>query len=181
MLFVVAAEAEPQPATGRVIGIDWDVKETVTTTSDAHDLPHVQHGRTAAQKLAQYQRMSARRKPAEATPGSNGYKTAKRQVAKQHKKVARLRQDTVCKRGRPQFSCRGRTGCQLPDFLRSAPGFSLGVKRMLWLRRGVSRCRAALCRGRCCPHDGSAGVFRLGRVRLIGSGLSVVVSPCSEP
>ncbi|QIY76425.1 RNA-guided endonuclease InsQ/TnpB family protein [Streptomyces sp. RLB1-33] len=92
--FVVAAEVEPLPATGRVIGIDWGVKETATTTSDAHDLPHAQHGKTAAQKLARYQRMSARRKPAEGKPGSNGYKTAKRQVAKLHKKVARQRQDS---------------------------------------------------------------------------------------
>ncbi|MFD5736745.1 RNA-guided endonuclease InsQ/TnpB family protein, partial [Streptomyces sioyaensis] len=35
--FVVAAGAEPLPSTGRVIGIDWGVKETATTTSDDHD------------------------------------------------------------------------------------------------------------------------------------------------
>ncbi|GAA3597180.1 hypothetical protein GCM10022295_92280 [Streptomyces osmaniensis] len=57
--FVVPAMTEQLPATGRVIGIDWGVKETATTTSDAHDLPHPQHGRTAAQKLARYQRMMA--------------------------------------------------------------------------------------------------------------------------
>lgn len=37
--FVVPAHAEPLPRTGRVLGIDWGVKETATTTSDAHDLP----------------------------------------------------------------------------------------------------------------------------------------------
>ena len=49
--FVVPAEVEPLPETGRVIGIDWGVKETATTTSDAHDLPHAAarqegHGRS---------------------------------------------------------------------------------------------------------------------------------------
>jgi putative transposase len=38
--FVVPAQLEPLPMTGAVIGIDWGVKETATTTSDAHDLPH---------------------------------------------------------------------------------------------------------------------------------------------
>ncbi|MFI5616271.1 RNA-guided endonuclease InsQ/TnpB family protein, partial [Streptomyces sp. NPDC051567] len=70
--FVVAATTEVLPVTGRVIGIDWGVKETATTTSDAHDLPHPQHGKNAAQRLARYQR----------------------QTAKLHKKVARRRQDT---------------------------------------------------------------------------------------
>jgi putative transposase len=91
--FVVQAVAEPLPATGRAIGVDWGVKEIATTTSDAHDLPHPGHGRTAAEKLARYQRMTARRKPAKGQPGSKGYKTAKRQVAKAYKKVARQRQD----------------------------------------------------------------------------------------
>lgn len=92
--FVVAAQAEPLPVTGRVIGVDWGVMETATTTSDEHDLPHAQHGKTAAQKLARYQRMMARRKPTEGKPGSKGYQEAKRQTAKLHKKIARQRQDT---------------------------------------------------------------------------------------
>ncbi|MEV0374626.1 transposase [Streptomyces sp. NPDC050636] len=92
--FVVPAEVERFPETGRVIGIDWGVKETATTTSDAHDLPHAQHGKTAAQKLARYQRMMARRKPKRGQAGSKGYHEAKRQTAKLHKKVARKRQDT---------------------------------------------------------------------------------------
>ncbi|MFE6690395.1 RNA-guided endonuclease InsQ/TnpB family protein [Streptomyces sp. NPDC057743] len=92
--FVTAAVTEELPTTGRVIGIDWGVTETATTTSDAHDLPHAQHGRTAAQKLARYQRMMARRKPKKGQPGSKGYREAKRQTAKLHKKVARQRQDT---------------------------------------------------------------------------------------
>ncbi|MBJ7906225.1 transposase [Streptomyces sp. DSM 110735] len=95
--FVVAAEAQPLPATGRVLGVDWGVKETATTTSDAHDLPHAQHGKTAAQKLAHYQRMMGRRKPARGQATSRGYRQARKQTAKLHKKVARQRQDTARK------------------------------------------------------------------------------------
>ncbi|MFF2790468.1 RNA-guided endonuclease InsQ/TnpB family protein [Streptomyces sp. NPDC058049] len=92
--FVVPAEVEPLAETGAVIGIDWGVKETATTTSDPHDLPHSEHGKKAAAGLARYQRMMARRKPKKGKPGSKGYERAKRRVAKLHKKVARQRQDT---------------------------------------------------------------------------------------
>ncbi|KUO08125.1 transposase [Streptomyces sp. DSM 15324] len=95
--FVVATQVQPLPATGRVLGVDWGVKETATTTSDAHDLPHPQHGKTAAQKLARYQRMMARRKPSPGQAASNGYRQAQAQTAKLHKKVARQRQDTARK------------------------------------------------------------------------------------
>ncbi|MFE9938576.1 RNA-guided endonuclease InsQ/TnpB family protein [Streptomyces hirsutus] len=95
--FVVATEAQPLPATGRVLGVDWGVRQTATTTSDAHDLSHPQHGKTAAQKLARYQRMMARRKPARGQAASKGYREAQRQTAKLHKKVARQRQDTARK------------------------------------------------------------------------------------
>ncbi|MEU4085170.1 RNA-guided endonuclease InsQ/TnpB family protein [Streptomyces aureus] len=92
--FVVETAIEPLPETGRVIGIDWGVKETATTTSDSHDLPHPQHGKTAAAKLARYQKQMARRKPARGKAASKGYRTASRAAAKVHKKVARQRQDT---------------------------------------------------------------------------------------
>ncbi|MGH3309056.1 MAG: RNA-guided endonuclease InsQ/TnpB family protein [Streptomyces sp.] len=92
--FVVATTTEALPATGEDIGIDWGVKETATTTSHAHDLPHAQHGKNAAQRLARYQRMMARRKPQRGQPGSRGYREAKRQTAKLHKKTARQREDT---------------------------------------------------------------------------------------
>ncbi|MGW9596859.1 RNA-guided endonuclease InsQ/TnpB family protein [Streptomyces chartreusis] len=92
--FVVPAVTEALPETGRVIGIDWGVKETATTTSDAHDLPHPQHGKTAAQKLARYQRMMARRKPKKGQAASKGYREAKRQTARLHRKVAAQRTDT---------------------------------------------------------------------------------------
>ncbi|MCP3755378.1 transposase [Streptomyces sp. TBY4] len=92
--FVVPAEVEPLPETGAVIGVDWGVRETATTTSDDHDLPHAEHGKKAAAGLARYQRMMARRQPAKGKPGSKGYQAARRHVAKLHRKVARQRQDT---------------------------------------------------------------------------------------
>ncbi|WP_228538907.1 transposase [Nocardia sp. XZ_19_385] len=95
--FVIPAQAESLPPTGRSIGIDWGVTTIATTTSDAHDLPHPQHGRRAAAKLAHYQKLMARRRPQKGQPGSRGYKKAKRQTAKLHKKIARQRQDTARK------------------------------------------------------------------------------------
>ncbi|RVX44597.1 putative transposase [Nonomuraea polychroma] len=92
--FVVPAQAEPLPATGQAIGIDWGVTEVATTTSDDHDLPHAEYGKQAAKKLARYDRMMARRKPAPGQPGSKGYRTAKKLRAKQYKKIARQRQDS---------------------------------------------------------------------------------------
>ncbi|WP_330301060.1 RNA-guided endonuclease InsQ/TnpB family protein [Streptomyces sp. NBC_00503] len=92
--FVVPAEVQPLPETGAVIGIDWGVRETATTTSDAHDLRYPAHGKKAAAGLARYQRMMARRKPAKGKSGSRGYREAKKLTAKLHKKVARQRQDT---------------------------------------------------------------------------------------
>jgi putative transposase len=95
--FVVPAVTEALPETGAVIGIDWGVKETATTTSDEHDLPHPQHGKNAAQRLAHYQRMMSRRRPPKGRAASKGYRTAQAQAAKLHKKVARQRQDAARK------------------------------------------------------------------------------------
>lgn len=95
--FVIPAQAEQLPATGRVIGIDWGVAEIATTTSPDHNLPHPQHGKRSAERLARSQRMMARRRPAKGTPASKGYRKAKRQTAKAHKKAARQRQDTARK------------------------------------------------------------------------------------
>ncbi|MET8133141.1 transposase [Streptomyces sp. NPDC005251] len=91
--FVVPAEARPLPAAGRVIGIDWGVRETATTTSDAHDLPHPEHGRKAKAKLARYDRMAARRRPEKGQAASRGYRDAVRLRAKTYRKIARQRQD----------------------------------------------------------------------------------------
>jgi len=95
--FVVPTTTEALPPTGRVIGIDWGVKETATTTSDGHDLPHAQHGRTAAARLAHHQKQMARRRAPKGKAQSKGYRRAQAQAAKVHKKVARQRQDTARK------------------------------------------------------------------------------------
>ncbi|MEU8686665.1 transposase [Streptomyces sp. NPDC048611] len=91
--FVAPAAVEPLAVTGRVLGVDWGVKETATTTEDAYDLPHAEHGRNAAQRLARYQRMMARRRRPKGQPASGGYRAAQAQAAKLNKKVARQRQD----------------------------------------------------------------------------------------
>lgn len=95
--FVVATETKPLPATGAVLGIDWGVKETATTTSDAHDLPHPQHGRKAQTKLSRYDRMVARRKPKKGQASSKGHREAKKWRAKTYAKIARQRQDAARK------------------------------------------------------------------------------------
>ncbi|WP_345124454.1 transposase, partial [Streptomyces chiangmaiensis] len=92
--FVAPAQSEPLAPTRRVLGVDWGVKETATTTDDAYDLPHAEHGRKAAQRLAKYQRMMARRRRPKTQPASKGYRKAQAQAAKLHKKIARQREDT---------------------------------------------------------------------------------------
>lgn len=92
--FVVATGLQPLPETGNAIGIDWGVRETATTTSDGHDLPHPQFGKTAGQRLAHYQRMMARRRTPKNQPDTAGYRKARRAAAKASKKIARQRQDT---------------------------------------------------------------------------------------
>ncbi|WP_306186863.1 transposase [Streptomyces sp. MK5] len=92
--FVVPAQVQSLPKTGRVLGVDWGVKESATTTSDAHDLPHAEHGRKAKETLTRYDRMMARRKPKKGRPASKGYREARRLQAKAYKKVARQREDT---------------------------------------------------------------------------------------
>ncbi|MFE1557197.1 RNA-guided endonuclease InsQ/TnpB family protein [Streptomyces sp. NPDC058734] len=92
--FVAAAKTVELPETGRVIGVDWGVKEIATTTSDAHDLPHAQYGKQAAGRLARYQRMMARRRTPKNRPDTAGYRKARHQAAKVSKKIARQRQDT---------------------------------------------------------------------------------------
>lgn len=95
--FVVPAEVQPLPRTGRVLGVDRGVKETATTTSDAHDLPHAEHGKKVQKKLTRYDRMMARRRPKKGQPASKGYREAKKLRAKAYKKAARQRADTARK------------------------------------------------------------------------------------
>jgi putative transposase len=91
--FVVRAEVQPLPESGRVLGVDWGVKQTATTTSHAHDLPHAQHGRKGQAGLARYDRMMARRRPKKGRAASKGYREAKKWRAKAYAKIARQRQD----------------------------------------------------------------------------------------
>ncbi|MGI5144501.1 RNA-guided endonuclease InsQ/TnpB family protein [Streptomyces sp. CA-106110] len=92
--FVAPAQVEPLVETGHVLGVDWGVKETATTTDDAYDLPHAEHGKRSAQRLAKYQRMMARRRRPKGQRASTGYRKAQAQAAKLHRKVARQREDT---------------------------------------------------------------------------------------
>ncbi|MGW2044338.1 RNA-guided endonuclease InsQ/TnpB family protein [Streptomyces sp. NPDC001858] len=92
--FVVPAQVQPLSETGRVIGVDWGVREIATTTSDAHDLPHAQHGKKAQARLSKYDRMTARRRPKKGQAGTKGYREAKKWRAKTYAKIARQRQDT---------------------------------------------------------------------------------------
>ncbi|MFJ7768998.1 RNA-guided endonuclease InsQ/TnpB family protein [Streptomyces sp. NPDC097107] len=92
--FVAPAQLQLLPETGRVLGVDWGVRETATTTSDVHDLPHAGHGGKARVRPARYDRMMARRKPKKGQSGSKGYREARGLRAKAHKKVARQRTDT---------------------------------------------------------------------------------------
>nr|WP_175647865.1 RNA-guided endonuclease TnpB family protein [Streptomyces cyaneochromogenes] len=92
--FVAPTHVQPLPETGRVLGVDWGVKETATTTSDAHDLVHAQHGKKAHARLTRYDRMMARRKPKKGQAASEGYREAKKLRAKTYQKIARQRQDT---------------------------------------------------------------------------------------
>ena len=91
--FVVEIDKpEPLPETGKSIGIDWGVSRVATTTDPAYDLPHAEHGQKAASDLARLQRQMSRRQPKPGQSSSRGYKEAKLQVAKLHKKIARRRQ-----------------------------------------------------------------------------------------
>jgi putative transposase len=112
--FVVPAQVEPLSETGRVLGVDWGVKETATTTDGAYDLPHGEHGKRAAQRLARYQRMMARRRCPKGQPASAGYRKAQAQAAKLHKKIARQREDTGRKWAKSVM--RGHDGVAVEDF-----------------------------------------------------------------
>lgn len=95
--FVVEREPEKFPEADSAIGIDWGVRVVATTTAPLFDLPHAEHGRKAAKRLAHYQRQMFRRMPAKDQPGSKRHERAKQTVAKAHRKVVWQRQDTARK------------------------------------------------------------------------------------
>ncbi|MET8254071.1 transposase [Micromonospora sp. NPDC005197] len=87
--FVVRREAAAAPEASGVIGVDWGVKTTATTTDARFDLPHLGHRRRCAAELAKAQRKMSRRRRSGGHGQSNGYRRAKRAAAKLHKKAAR--------------------------------------------------------------------------------------------
>lgn len=97
--FVVQAETEHLPPTPQAdpIGVDWGVSRVAVTTDPAYDLPYAGHRKNAQPRLNRYQRMMARRRPKPGRPASKGYRQAKTQAARAHRKVADQRADTARK------------------------------------------------------------------------------------
>lgn len=156
--FVVPAQIQPLPRTGRALGVDWGVKETATTTSDAHDLPHAEHGGKARAKLTRYDRMMARRKPKKGEPGSKGYRAAKKLRAKAHKKVARgcpprtwgVRE--IGQRACPNTAAGGPVRCPHAVVECCRGALSWGVDRRVSTARSAARSRRGR-RGRRAPRS----------------------------
>jgi putative transposase len=92
--FVVRREREPEPEAGGAIGIDWGVSTTATTTDPAYDLPYQGYRRRCAAELARAQRKMSRRRRTRGQAPSAGYRRARRQAAKLHKKTARQNSHT---------------------------------------------------------------------------------------
>ncbi len=90
--FVVEVNDVALPEVDANIGIDWGVATIATTTNPEHDFESPQYAKASATKLAKYQRRMARRKPKPGQKVSNGYRAAKKDAAKLHKKIARQRQ-----------------------------------------------------------------------------------------
>jgi putative transposase len=87
--FVVRRAVEPAPDAAGAIGIDWGVTTTATATDPAYDLPFHGHRRRCAAELARAQRkMSRRRRPRGHAP-SSGYRQARREAARLHKRAQR--------------------------------------------------------------------------------------------
>lgn len=87
--FVVRRPVEPVGPVEGGIGIDWGVTTTATTTDPPYDLPYGGHRRRCAAELATAQRkMSRRRRPRGHAP-STGYRQARREAARLHKRAQR--------------------------------------------------------------------------------------------
>jgi putative transposase len=69
------------------------VTETATTTEPGYDLPHAEHGKRAASRLAHHPRHMARRKPRSGQEASVGYRRAGANAAKTYQVVDRRRDD----------------------------------------------------------------------------------------
>ncbi len=93
--FVVRRAIAPLPATTGSIGIDWGVTVTATTTDALYDLAFPGHRRSSAAALAKAQRRMGRRRSPQGQPASKGYKRAKLEAAKLHRKGARQAKHTA--------------------------------------------------------------------------------------
>jgi putative transposase len=87
--FVVTRDVEHAPEADGSIGIDWGVKTTATTTDPAYDLPYLGHRKRCAAEVAKAQRKMARRHRSRGHAQSGGYRRARRDAARLHKKAAR--------------------------------------------------------------------------------------------
>ena len=86
--FVVRRDVEPSPDTDGAVGFDWGVTTTATASDERYDLPYGGHRKRCAAELAKAQRKMARRHKRGKAP-SNGYRRARHDAAKLHKKAAR--------------------------------------------------------------------------------------------
>jgi putative transposase len=87
--FIVQRDTVPAPQADAMIGIDWGVSVTATTTDPAYDLPYGGHRKRCAARLAKAQRRMARRRRQRGQPPSGGYRQARREAARLQKKAAR--------------------------------------------------------------------------------------------
>jgi len=93
--FVVRVDEQPLPESNGAVGIDWGVSVIATASDSEYDFESPQFAKASADQLAKYQQRMARRKPKPGHTASNSYKSAKKQTARLHKKVARQRQHTA--------------------------------------------------------------------------------------
>lgn len=86
---VVRRDVEPASEVDGSIGVDWGVTTTATTTDPVFDLPYGGHRRRCAAEMAKTQRKMARRKRPRGAAPSVGYRQARRDAARLHKKAQR--------------------------------------------------------------------------------------------
>jgi putative transposase len=93
--FVVRRPVETTPEVPGAIGIDWGVSTVATATDPAYDLPYEGYRKRCAAGLAKAQRRMARRRRPRGQAQSAGYRRARREAAKIHKKAAQQNTHTA--------------------------------------------------------------------------------------
>jgi len=78
----------------RVVGVDLGIK-TLAVTSDGDEFENPKHFDKHARRLAKYQRMMSRRKPAPGQRASNNYRKAQHKAGRVHARIADARRDTI--------------------------------------------------------------------------------------